>query len=327
MPFYLIILALSGLLLLWSAGWLVTSVTQIARYLRWREFSIAFFVMAIISSFPNLFLGITAALRGIPELSFGDIVGNSIVDLTLVAALAVFFGQELRGEGPLIQKSALITITVAILPLLLILDKELGRGDAIVLLLVFLFYTLWLFSKRKDYTHVFDHTALRQTVEPVIRFRTFLASIFKITIGIILLLAAAQGIVQSVLYFAQAFQLPLAIIGILVLGLGNALPEIYFTIASARKGNSRIILGELMGSVIIMATLVLGIVALIHPIHIDDFSPFALARFFLIISALFFLIFLRTERKITRKEGAFLLFLYFAFVAGEILVNTGALSL
>jgi len=77
-----------------------------------------------------------------------------------------------------------------------------------------------------------------------------------------------------------------------------------------------------MGAVIVMASLVLGIVALIQPIQIDDFSPFAIGRFFLIISAFFFLIFLRTDRKITKKEGVFLLFLYFAFVASEILVQT-----
>jgi len=80
------------------------------------------------------------------------------------------------------------------------------------------------------------------------------------------------------------------------------------------------ILGQLMGSVIVLSTLVLGTVAIIHPIEIDDFSPFQVARFFLIISALFFLIFIRTDRRITKKEAVFLLGLYFAFVAAEILL-------
>jgi cation:H+ antiporter len=135
-------------------------------------------------------------------------------------------------------------------------------------------------------------------------------------------LASSYGAVQAVLFFANAFQINIALIGIFVLGLGSALPEIYFTIAAARQGNSRVILGDLMGAVIVMSTLVLGIVALIHPIRIENFSPFAIARFFLLISAFFFLIFLRTDRKITRKEGVFLLFLYIAFIAGEIIAST-----
>jgi cation:H+ antiporter len=91
--------------------------------------------------------------------------------------------------------------------------------------------------------------------------------------------------------------------------------------ASAKAGQTWMILGNLMGSVIICATLVLGIVALIYPIHITDFSPFATARFFMVVSSLFFLIFLRTDRKITRKEGIFLLLLYVSFIITEILLR------
>jgi cation:H+ antiporter len=111
----------------------------------------------------------------------------------------------------------------------------------------------------------------------------------------------------------------LPLIGILVVGVGNCLPEIYFAIISARKGQTWMILGDLMGSIITPATLVLGLVALIHPIEIVDFSPFAIARFFLIISALFFFFCVRSGRKITRKEAIFLLFVYIAFVATELI--------
>jgi len=62
-------------------------------------------------------------------------------------------------------------------------------------------------------------------------------------------------------------------------------------------------------------------VALITPINIVDFSPFAIARIFLIISALFFLFFVRTGRKITKKEALFLLLIYIAFIATEILTR------
>jgi Ca2+/Na+ antiporter len=107
-------------------------------------------------------------------------------------------------------------------------------------------------------------------------------------------------------------------VGILVVGLGNAIPETYFAIIAARKARNWMILGDLMGSVIVATTLVLGIVALIHPIEIVNFSPFAIARFFLIISAMFFLFFVRTERKITTKEALCLLGLYITFVLVEI---------
>ena len=73
-----------------------------------------------------------------------------------------------------------------------------------------------------------------------------------------------------------------------------------------------------MGAVIICATFVLGIVALICPIEIPDFSPFAIARLFLIISAVFFFFFVRTGRTITKKEAIILLGIYVLFVISEI---------
>jgi cation:H+ antiporter len=103
-----------------------------------------------------------------------------------------------------------------------------------------------------------------------------------------------------------------------VVGLGNCFPEIYFTIISAKKHQNWMILGDIMGSVIVCATLVLGVIALISPFKITDFSPFAIARIFTIVAAFFFLIVIKTGKRITKKEGLFLLSLYIAFLLSEI---------
>ncbi|MCH7604523.1 sodium:calcium antiporter [Patescibacteria group bacterium] len=313
--FHLLLLLFSAILMAWAANRLVQGITNVARYLKWLEFVIAFFVMALAASIPNLFVGISSALHGIPELSFGDVVGNSVIDLTLVAGLAVLLGANLISESKLVQTSSFFTIIIAILPLLLILDGQLGRGDGAALIFIFILYSIWLFSHRKDFVKTLD----RSPEEPIERFQTFLWSIVQIILGIVLILIAAEGIVRAATFFAAEFHIPIAMIGILVLGTGNALPEIYFAIASAKKGKTLLILGTLMGSVVVLATLVLGIVALIHPIEIEDFSPFQTARFFLIISALFFLIFSRTDRRISKREALFLIFLYILFVAAEII--------
>jgi len=290
---------------------------RIAKFLGWKEFVVAFFVMAFAASLPNLFVGISSAFHKIPQLSFGDIVGGNLVDLTIVVALAVLVAKGLPAESRMVQASSIFTILIAILPLLLILDGKLGRGDGVLLILVFFLYIFWLFSKKERFAKVYDGEKESITKE----FKIFFKSLGKIIFGIILLLLAAEGIVRSAAFFAQSLNLPLALIGILIVGLGNALPETYFAIISAKKGETWMILGNLIGSVIVPATLVLGIVALICPIEIVDFSPFAIARFFLIISALFFLFFVRTGRKITRKEALFLLLIYIAFVATEILTR------
>tara|TARA_Y100000310_G_scaffold344932_1_gene460591 strand:+ start:2629 stop:3621 length:993 start_codon:yes stop_codon:yes gene_type:complete len=314
MILHILILFFSVFFLFRAASWLVQGISKVAQYLQWREFVIAFFVMAIGGSLPNLFVGLSSVAHGIPELSLADIMGNSVVDLTLVAAFAVLLGSNLLAEGKLVQTSAFLTIAIAILPLLLILDGVLGRGDAIALLLVFVVYSLWMLKKRKLYEQ-----ALKGNHKPPLRkFRTFLGGFTQIILGGALLFAAAEGVVRSASFFAETFSLPLILLGILGLGLTSALPELYFAVAAARQGKSWIILGELTGSVIVLSTLVLGIVAFLSPIEVGDFSPFAIARFFLIISAFFFLIFMRTARRITKKEALILVGLYLAFVATEI---------
>ena len=134
-------------------------------------------------------------------------------------------------------------------------------------------------------------------------------------------LLAAEGIVKSARSLSEDLNIALPVIGILIVGLGNALPEVCFAVASARKKQTWMILGNLMGSIIVPATLVLGIVALLSPIKIADFSHFVIARVFLIISALFFFICVRTDQKITKKEALILLGVYLLFVVSEIFLK------
>lgn len=291
---------------------------RMAKFLGWREFVVAFFVMAFAGAIPNLFVGINSVLHKIPELSFGDIVGGNMVDLTLVVALAVLVGgASLPAKSKMVQSSVIFTVVIAILPLILILDGTLGRGEGLILIFAFIFYIFWLFSKEERFRKVYNSSERK----PVRNFKKFLKDLGKIILSLILLLIASEGIVKSVYNFSEDLNIALPIISILIVGLANALPEAFFAIVSAKKGQSWMVLGNLMGSVIVPATLVLGIVALLSPIEIEDFSPYAIARIFLVISAILFFIFVRTGQKVTKKEALILLGVYFLFVIFEIFLS------
>lgn len=318
---YILVFIVCCFLLYFSGNWLIDGLKRMGKFLHWREFMIAFFVMAFASSLPNLFVGISSALHKIPQLSFGEIVGGNLIDLTLAVALAVIIGQNvIPTKGKILERSALFTTFVAILPLLLIWDGVLGRGDGLILLSVFVFYIFWLVLNKERFKE-YSGNGDKQITGILKEFRAFIKDLGLIALSLILLLLAAEGIVKSAQFFAIAFNLSLPIIGILIVGFGNALPEIRFAIASAKAGKTEMILGNLMGAVIIPATLVLGIVALICPIIIPSFTPFAIARIFLIIAAIVFYIFTRTHRKITKRESIILLLLYITFVIVEILIK------
>ncbi len=337
--FWILIFIVSCLVLVWSGSRLVRALMGLAKYLGWREFVVAFFVMAFAGSAPNLFVGINAALQGIPELSFAEIVGGNMVDLTIAVALAVLIsGKPFQVRSKMVQTSALFTLGVAVLPLILALDNDLTRDDGLILLLTFLGYSFWLFSKGERFRKVYKANKNNQPARPItgfidflrgrwekphpfVRFQNFLKNLLMTALTLTLLLAASWGVVKSAQFFTGALNVSLPIIGILIVGLGNALPETYFAIASARKGQTWLILGDLMGSVIVCATLVLGIIVLIQPIKINNFSPFFIARIFLIAAVAFFFIAVRTDRKITRTEALFLLLIYISFLITEILFH------
>jgi len=315
---YILIFIVSCGLLYLSGEWVIAGLMRVARLLGWREFVVAFFIMATGASLPNLFVGVTSAMRGIPHLSLGDIAGNNLVTLTVAVAIGVLFStaKELPIASRTAQTTALCTAGAAILPLLLISDGVLSRSDGLILIGFFIFYLTWLFSKKERFTNkeyeVRDFASLTRDLKGL--FKDFA----KIILGIVFLLVAAQGIIHSATFFAKELNVSLMLIGILIVGFGNALPETYFAIAAAKQKDSWMVLGNLMGAVIIPATLVLGIVSIIHPIHIAD-SPYnweilVLSRIFIILASLLFLIFARTNRKITARESHILLAVYISFL-------------
>ena len=313
---YILIFVGSFAILFFSSNFLVGGLTKLSKFIGWKEFVVSFLIMAFATTIPNFFIGIISALNKVPELSFGDVVGTNIADLTLVIALSALVSKMgLSVPSRTVQGSSLFTIGVAVLPLILIQDGTLSRLDGILLLGAFAAYIAWLFNKKERFEKIYVGASEKLTLN------FFTKNIVLFFCSILLLLISAQGIVKSAVFFSGFLRLPLSLIGILIVGLGTALPELSFTLQAARKSQDWMIVGDVMGSVIMTATLVLGIVALICPIKIVDFSPFAIGRIFLIISAIFFLLFIRSGRKITRREALFLLGIYITFVLVEILMK------
>jgi cation:H+ antiporter len=303
----------SFLILFFSSSFLVESLKNISRFLKWKEFVVSFFTIAIATTIPNFVIDIISALNKVSNLAFGDVIGTNICDLTLIIGLSAIISKAgLSVHSRTVQGSAIFTILVAILPILLILDGNLNKIDGILLLCAFFIYLSWLFQKKERFEKVYDKGEESQNP------KTFLKNLLYFIFSAISLYFAGQQIVRSAIFFSNYFNLDLSIIGILIVGLGNALPELTFTLQAARKSQDWFIVGDVMGSVILTATLVLGIVVLISPVENLNLSPFFVGRIFLLISALLFLIFIKTGRKITPKEGYLLILIYFLFLLFEI---------
>lgn len=314
---YIIVFLVSCFAFYLSGELIVKSLIKIAKFLGWREFVVSFLVMAIVGSLPNLFVGISSALHGIPQLSFGDVIGGNVVDMTLSIALAALFAKKgIPAKSKTVHTTLLFTVIAAALPIFLIWDNNLSRIDGIIMIAFFFVYIGWLFSKKERFSKTCE-----DTTSPTQSFKASFSGIFKIILCLAIFAIASEGIVRSAKYFAATFNWPIVLIGLFIVGLGNCAPEIFFAISSARKRMEWMILGDLMGTIVAPATLVLGIVALINPIYITDFSPFGVARIFLFIAIIFFFFFIKNDSQISKKEAVFLLFIYILFILTEVFIR------
>lgn len=312
---YILLFIISCLILVCSGTWIIRSLTRIAQFLRWREFIVSSILMAFATSLPELFIGITSAIHQKPQIAFGNVIGSNIIAFTLVIGIGAILAKGLKFEGKILLKSSLYTAFIAFIPLILILiDGKISRVDGVLLLLVLAFYLRHLFLEQKRFVKTFSNSFKRDWTHLKIFFKD-LGIFFA---GIVLLLFGAEGIIFASSNLAEEFNIPLVIIGIFLIALGTSLPEITFGVRSIVMGHRKMILGNVMGSIVINSTLILGLVAIISPFEIYNFVPYYIGIIFTVIAALFFTIFLRTRHIITMKEGIFLILIYVAFICFEI---------
>ena len=105
------VFVVSCLLIYFAGEWVVDGVMKVAQYLGWKEFVLSFLIMGFFGSLPNLFVGISSALQGIPELSLGEVISGNIIDLTIVVALPILLtGRFIAVESKTIDITLFFTL-------------------------------------------------------------------------------------------------------------------------------------------------------------------------------------------------------------------------
>lgn len=315
---YILIFIGSCLLLIRSGTWVVRSLVRIAQALEWSEFLLTFCLLGFATSLPELFVGLSSAFHKTPQLSFGNIIGANIINLTLGLGLVVLLAGGLKLKREIARRESFYTAVMAFLPLLLALDGgQLSRVDGVILLAASAFYFQRVLLLKQRFTKVFDGKFQRN----IVRFKLFLKDMGVFFMSVILLLVASEGVVRSITFLAGKANLPLIFAGALFVSLGTTLPEIAFGVKAISLGHKEMILGNFMGPVVVNSTLILGLVCLISPMKILNSSPFFIGVLFTSLVAFAFAVFSRTDREISRREAIILICIYLVFVVSQILLG------
>mgnify|MGYP005846831133 CR=1 FL=1 len=301
----------SALLLVLAATALVRILSIIAAFLRISEYIAAFTLMAISTSLPELFIGISSAMQRTSMLALGTVVGSNIADLALIGGVIALLGRRLGVSGT-IRRDTLYMFFLMLAPIALMLaGNMLSRLDGALLLAIWTAYNWrklrfgWLRRYRKPVEE-----------NKIARWRAVAAALaFVPVLGLLYL--SADLVTRYAGLLALDLALPAIFIGLFFVALGTSLPELFFEARAVQLGHGEMALGDLVGSVITNSTLVLGVTALIWPIS-RELLLFLTSAAFMVVIAFIFLLFVESGRALYWKEGIGLLLLYVLFLMVEL---------
>ncbi|WP_299789556.1 calcium/sodium antiporter [uncultured Marivita sp.] len=297
-----ILLVAFGLVALLVGGdLLVRGAVGVARRFNVSPMVIGLTLVGFGTSAPELVTSVSAALSGVPAIALGNVVGSNIANILLILGVAALI-RPVAAHMPSMPREALWVGGSAVLLVLLSLTGQIATLAGAGLLALLAVYLWGAFRSADD-----PPEDLSIPTDPLPRATVYLIAGLALTIG------GAIALVDGATGIARAYGVPEAVIGLTLVAVGTSLPELATTIMAARRGQSDVALGNILGSGIFNILGILGTTALVAPLPVEP-SILPDTLIMLATTALLLgLLFWRT--KISRRTGAGFLLLYAGYMA------------
>lgn len=280
----------------------VRGIVGMARWARIAPAIVASTIAAFATSSPELSVAIGASGAGTPEIALGDALGSNIVNLALIMGLVLLMG-DIRSSRDSLRRDFPTALAAPGILAILLLDGRLSRLDALLMLMLFLF---WLRATALEAARHRQATATAEAVPgPAFIVLTSVA-------GLAFLVGSGHFIVTGASAIAVSFGLNPFIVGATVVALGTSTPELVTGVVARLRGHDEVSVGTLLGSNIFNGLFIVPVAALIHPIavNVSDATPALLAGLVATLA-----LYPGGDGIMGRRRGIALLALYLAYVA------------
>jgi cation:H+ antiporter len=272
------------------------------------KYVVGFIIVAFISILPETLISINSAIKGIPEFGLGTLFGSNIADLTLIFAILIIYGSHgIKIESKVLKNIRFYPFFLS-LPLVLGLNGYYSRLDGVFLIVAGAIFYYMVFKNG-----IGDSTILHNGNG---RYKSF----FMLLFAMILLLIGAHFTVTSATALAYSLAINPILIGMLVVSLGTTIPELFFSLKSIKRKEDGLAVGDILGSVLADATIVVGIIALISPFYFPVKIVYV-TGIFMLTASLILLKFMRSGQILSKKEGYLLLAFWMCYAIIEFIVN------
>jgi len=293
-------------LLYYGAEFLIKGGVSIALKLKVPALVIGLTLVAFGTSAPELVVSIDATLKGSGDISIGNVLGSNICNIALILGLSAVIAPLTVQKKLYRFDLPLLTVTSILMGVFCLLSGGITRWQGGIFFAGILTYTIYsIYAGKKSGADDEDVSSSK--------IYSYAVSVLFVAGGLTGLVAGAKLFVNAAIFIARAGGISDAVIGLTVVALGTSLPELATSVVAACKGEQDIAIGNVIGSNMFNILCILGIAPLISPIHAPEINWIDLGTMIFLTVSLFPI--MRTNWKISRAEGAFLLLIYIAYTA------------
>ncbi|AHB40655.1 TPA: sodium:calcium antiporter [candidate division WWE3 bacterium] len=297
---------------LWlGSGLIISAVEKASKVLKISTFALSFFVLGLLTSIPEIAVGVTSVVENDPRIFVGNLLGGVIVIFLLIIPVLAILGNGINLNHRMDKKGLLAAMIVSVAPALLVADKRVGMFEAVLMILLYI-STLYIVQRKQSLVEKIEtiQTSLKTDG------RTHIQNILKILVGLVIVFFGSEYIVKETLAFSEIIKVSPFLLSILVLSIGTNLPELFLAVRGIRKNKKDVAFGDYIGSAS-ANTLIFGGLVFMNGGTVTLTNNFMQSLIFIIIALTCFYFFARSKSTISRKEGIVLVLIYICFVALE----------
>ena len=260
-----IMLVVGFALLVWGADKFVAGASALARRLGVSPLLVGLTIVAFGTSAPELAVSLTAALQGANEIAVGNVVGSNIFNLLVVAGLSAVVCPLVMDRTLLRRDWPLSLLAAVILCAMIAPDLTISRLEGAILLAVFALTLFLQIRAALKGRNTLEAETDEVTMPP-------LMIGVNIVLGLACIIIGGQLAVNGATGIARMFGLSETLIGLTIVAIGTSLPELVTSLVAAKKGQSEIAMGNVIGSNMFNILLILGLSSVITPIPVQSTS-------------------------------------------------------
>jgi len=253
--------------LVWGADRFVLGASATAAHLGVSPLIIGLVIIGFGTSAPEMLVAVIAALQGNPGLGIGNAMGSNIANIGLIIGTTAVLW-PLVSDSRLLRRELPLLLAVTAVAAVLLADGRLDRVDGVLFIAGLVIVGILLVHQARQQALDADPlgSELIAQATPSLDLRP---ALLWLGVGLAVLLAGSHGLVWGAVNIAGALGVSDHVIGLSVVAIGTSLPELATAIASARRREFDLVLGNIVGSNLFNSLAVLGLPALIHPTALE----------------------------------------------------------